>query len=120
MNLKTFLFAFVLASLITSCKKNIGIDRFALVNRHNISHSSTDSLSCLSVGNGKFAFTVDITGLQTFPEHYEKGIPLGTMSDWGWHSFPNPENYKLSDVIRYYKVGNDSVPYYYQFNEKRI
>ena len=40
---------------------------------------------------------------------YENGIPLGTHSDWGWHSFPNPENYTLDDVTRYYKVGNDLI-----------
>ena len=63
------------------------IDRKALVERHKVINTKFDSLSPLSVGNGKFAFTVDITGLQTFPLEYKKGIPLGTQSEWGWHSF---------------------------------
>jgi len=49
-----------------------------------------DTESPLSVGNGQFAFTADVTGLQTFPEAYEQTIPLGTLSDWGWHTWPNP------------------------------
>ncbi|MHC4646991.1 MAG: hypothetical protein ACYTBJ_15960, partial [Planctomycetota bacterium] len=43
------------------------IDRYALVSRHNPVIRKPDPLSPLSVGNGEFAFTADITGLQTFP-----------------------------------------------------
>ena len=43
------------------------------------------------MGNGEFAFTADITGLQTFPLEYEKAMPLCTMSQWGWHTTPRPE-----------------------------
>lgn len=42
------------------------IDRRVLV-RHHITLTQPDALSPLSVGNGEFAFTTDITGLQTFP-----------------------------------------------------
>jgi hypothetical protein len=93
------------------------INRHALVTRHNITITEISPLNSLTVGNGEFAFTTDITGLQTFPEYYEKGIPLGTMAQWGWHSFPNPENYSLNDVIRYYQVGTNSVPYYFQYSD---
>ena len=44
------------------------IDRHALVTRNNPEVTAMDSLSSLSVGNGEFAYTVDATGLQTFPE----------------------------------------------------
>ncbi len=91
------------------------IIRFDLVNRHNISHSEINPLNSLTVGNGEFAFTADITGLQSFPEFHEEGIPLGTQSQWGWHSFPNPENYSLEDVYKKYRVGEDSIPYVYQY-----
>lgn len=67
------------------------IDRHALVTRNNPEVTAMDSLSSLSVGNGEFAYTVDATGLQTFPEVYKNGVPLGTQSQWGWHSFGNPE-----------------------------
>ncbi len=66
------------------------IDRKALVSRHSPSTYKIDPLSPLSVGNGEFAFTADITGLQTFPTEYEKKMPLCTMSQWGWHKTPLP------------------------------
>ena len=49
--------------------------------------------------------TVDGTGLQSFPKSYAKGVPLGTMSDWGWHSFANPENFKAEESWRYFDFG---------------
>ena len=75
------------------------IDRHALVTRNNPEVTAMDSLSSLSVGNGEFAYTVDATGLQTFPEVYKNGVPLGTQSQWGWHSFGNPENYKPEEAL---------------------
>ncbi len=65
------------------------IDRRTLTRRHNPVNRSLDPFSPLSVGNGEFCFTADLTGLQTFPAAYEKAIPLCTMSQWGWHSHPN-------------------------------
>src|SRR5512145_992037 len=64
------------------------IDRKALVDRHSPVLRQIDPLSPLSVGNGEFAFTADVTGLQTFPELYEQAMPLCTMSQWGWHRAP--------------------------------
>jgi hypothetical protein len=98
-----------------SCNENTSIDRHVLVTRHNIENSVIDSLNSLSVGNGEFAFTVDITGLQTFPEFYSKGISLGTMSNWGWHTGKNPQSYKLPDVYRTYQVHGRPVEYVHQF-----
>jgi hypothetical protein len=73
-------------------KKEEGlIDRQDLVRRHNPIIRRLDPLSPLSVGNGEFAFTADVTGLQTFPEEYDKAMPLCTMSQWGWHTAPQPE-----------------------------
>ncbi|MBN1952021.1 MAG: hypothetical protein JW801_12535 [Bacteroidales bacterium] len=95
------------------------IDRREVLSRHSIIHTEADPLNPLTVGNGKFAFTADITGLQSFPGAYEQGIPLGTMAEWAWHSFPNPNDYSLEDVIRYYPVGQDSVPYYFQFSDDK-
>jgi hypothetical protein len=66
------------------------IDRAALVKRHSPVLRKLDPLSPLSLGNGEFAFTADITGLQTFPREYEHGMPLCAMSQWGWHTSPLP------------------------------
>lgn len=100
---------------LTACKNNLPVDRNSLVTRHNIKINSPDSLNPLSVGNGDFAFTVDITGLQTFPDFYERGIPLGTMSDWGWHTAENPQSYSLGDVYKSYDVHGRMVNYVHQF-----
>src|SRR5262245_48868523 len=64
------------------------IDRAALVHRHDPVLRKFDPLSPSSVGNRQFAFTADVTGLQTFSEIYEQETPLCTMSQWGWHSAP--------------------------------
>ena len=57
------------------------IDREVLVRRHDVVTTRTDPKSPAQVGNGEFAFGVDITGLQTF-------VPFNTIAQWGWHSFP--------------------------------
>ena len=82
------------------------IDRKALVTRNNPIITSVDTLASLSVGNGGFAFTSDITGLQTFPEYYKNGVPLGTQSEWGWHSFDNPEQYRIEESYQMYDFGH--------------
>ena len=76
------------------------IDRRALVERNNPVVQSVDTLASLSVGNGGFAVTTDVTGMQTFPEYYRGGVPLGTMSDWGWHSFDNPEQLRIEESYK--------------------
>ena len=81
------------------------IDRHQVVERNNPHVVAMDSLSSLSVGNGGFAVTVDGTGLQSFPQRYSKGVPLCTMSDWGWHSFGNPNQYKEQETWRSYDFG---------------
>lgn len=93
------------------------INRKNLVERHTIINKGFDSLSSLSVGNGRFAFTADATGLQSFPDFYAKGVPLGTESEWGWHSFPNPENYLFSETLKDYKLNGKDVSYSVQLKE---
>ncbi|HEY8688702.1 MAG TPA: hypothetical protein VIM07_05660, partial [Chitinophagaceae bacterium] len=83
--------------IIFSSANDQKIDRKKLVERHSVINTKFDSLSSLSVGNGRFAFTVDVTGLQSFPKEYEKGVPLGTESEWGWHSFINTVGYKREE-----------------------
>ena len=107
------------ASLSAAAGTKSKIDRHALVTRHNVVIHKPDSLTPLSVGNGEFAFTADITGLQSFPEYYEKGMPLGTQSQWGWHSMPNVNNYKMSDIFEEYEVAGRKVPYASDMNYSR-
>jgi hypothetical protein len=77
------------AALVPAAAGADAIDRKQLVTRHNPVQRKFDPLAPLSVGNGEFAFTADLTGLQTFPEFYDNAMPLCTQSQWGWHSFPN-------------------------------
>ena len=93
-----------LAVLAVSCG-GVKIDRFALVERNNPHITSIDTLASLSVGNGRFAFTADVTGLQTFQTLYSKGVPLGTQSQWGWHSFDNPQGLRFEETLRSYDFG---------------
>lgn len=93
------------------------IDRQALVTRNNISIQKFDPLASVSVGNGVFAFTVDATGLQTFPEFYKDGVPLGTHSEWGWHSFANPKNFKHEETLKDYDFRSKPEPYAIQYKE---
>ena len=65
------------------------IDRHALVTRHNIIIEKPDEQCALQVGNGEFAFNVDVTGLQTFYGN--------TLSQWGWHSSPLSAEEKIED-----------------------
>lgn len=91
-----------IALLAIGCASTDKIDRKALLARNNPHLTAIDTLASLTVGNGGFAVTVDVTGLQTFPELYSKGVPLGTQSDWGWHSFDNPEKYRHEESMREY------------------
>ncbi len=102
--IRTFVAA-VAAAAWMHCSAAGKIDRRALVARNNPRVEAMDTLASLSVGNGGFAFTVDATGLQSFPEAYSAGVPLGTMSDWGWHSSPNTERYSPEESWKEYDFG---------------
>ena len=73
------------------------IDRRTVVGRHDVQlrHEQLDPVAtrwdALTVGNGEFAFTADVTGLQSLNRTYRQpeAFPLYTMSNWGWHT-PDP------------------------------
>jgi hypothetical protein len=119
--LKAVILNIILVFLLASPGATLAqkIDRKALVERNKVVVSSPDTLSSLTVGNGRFAFTVDATGLQSFPEYYANGVPLGTQSEWGWHSFPNKAGYKFSEALKGYNFneGNNRL-YAVPGNEK--
>ncbi|KAI1118152.1 Six-hairpin glycosidase-like protein [Nemania sp. NC0429] len=74
----------VLALCIPSAYANgHRIDRRAVVRKFNPRRNASSDTTPLQVGNGNFAFGVDVTGLQTFN-------PFATMSTWGWHNFSLP------------------------------
>jgi len=87
------------------------INRKPVVDRHILLVTKPDSLSSLSVGNGKFCFTVDPTGLQSFPQNYVNGVPLGTQSSWGWHSFPNGQFFAFEETFKEYDFNGKKINY---------
>jgi polygalacturonase/rhamnogalacturonyl hydrolase YesR len=82
------------------------IDRHAVVNRNNPIITEANNLASLTVGNGHFATTVDITGLQSFPFDYGAGVPLNAMSDWGWHKFENTKQLTPSESEKTFDFGH--------------
>jgi hypothetical protein len=74
------------------------IDREKLVRRHNPVVAQVDPFAALTVGNGEFAFTADVTGLQTFPDAYRGRFPLCTTSHWAWHTAAAPEGVRADDL----------------------
>jgi hypothetical protein len=86
------------------------MDRKSIIDRHHPVINRIEPNSPLSIGNGEFGFSADITGLQTFPEAYN--CPLGTQSNWGWHYTGGKQVYTEQD-IRYqlYDTYGRQVPY---------
>lgn len=82
------------------------INRQTVLTRNNPIVSKADTLASLTVGNGHFATTVDITGLQSYPFEYEAGVPLTAMSDWGWHSFKNTKGVTAAETEKEFDLGH--------------
>ena len=82
------------------------IDRQAVVSRNNPVITEADPLASLTVGNGHFATTIDVTGLQSYPSDYEAGVPLTAMSDWGWHKFENTDGLTPADSEKRFDLGH--------------
>ncbi|HEX3814096.1 MAG TPA: hypothetical protein VHX59_14780 [Mycobacteriales bacterium] len=96
------------------------IDRRALVERHRVVQREPDPRSPLSVGNGEFCFTADLTGLQTFPSAYPvesqdqdktDGTLLGTYTQWGWHTEPVDPEPLLAETLVSYAAPRGPVDY---------
>ncbi|HNY40358.1 MAG TPA: glycoside hydrolase family 65 [Bryobacteraceae bacterium] len=95
---RSFVAAPATAGALWGASGESGLERRALVLRHNPVQRAVNPRSPLSVGNGEFAFTVDVTGLQSIAGVYDKAMPLCTQSQWGWHSFPFPDGSPASDL----------------------
>lgn len=107
-----FLFAAIASATAAAASPVKPIDREAVVTRHAPRLDAIDPLAPLTLGNGRFAFTADVTGLQTLPDHYHaKGIPLETQARWSWHEDANPHGYKLSDANRDYTAHGRTLGY---------
>ena len=88
------------------------INRPSVVQRHNINivaqnYTNIDPFDVLTLGNGAFAFNVDITGLQNFNTTYITYFDLQTMSDWGFHTLPFiRDNHNMNNQRMGYNIYN--------------
>ena len=74
-------------------------DRITTIRQYNPHLSGINPQSPLSVGNGRFCFTADITGMQTLYDEYLSETPLCTMAEWAWHTtYDGHKEYTLDDV----------------------
>ena len=94
------------------------IDRRALVRRHDVVLTAPEATLPLTVGNGDFACTVDITGMQTFTEFHDPRAAFlrpatntCTQTTWGWHEMPNPEGYTMAGATTVYDTPRGPVAY---------
>ncbi|WP_194287306.1 glycoside hydrolase family 65 [Gracilibacillus oryzae] len=86
------------------------MDRKRIIKKHNPKINQVESLSPLSLGNSNFGFSVDFTGLQSFPQLYE--TPLGTQSNWGWHYSKGKGLFGEQDIeYQLYEHNGRHVPY---------
>jgi hypothetical protein len=86
------------------------IDREKVVSAFSPGLQSLDKLSPFTLGNGKFAFTADVTGFQSFGDAYfAGGFPLETKARWAWHS--KPGEYSLAAANKEYRAYNRSVSF---------
>ncbi len=76
----------------------MSINRYQLVTRHNPKLFAADTHSPLSVGNGEFVYTADITGMQSLVSDYASTFPLCTMAHWGVHTLP--AKYSFADLTQ--------------------
>lgn len=81
------------SSSSSSSPSSTKINRSTVVSRHNINivannYTDIDPFDVLTLGNGAFAFNMDITGSQTFNTTYFTYFDLQTMSDFGFHTIP--------------------------------
>ncbi|MEU1515125.1 hypothetical protein ABZ490_23760 [Streptomyces sp. NPDC005811] len=105
------------------------IDRESLVRRHSVEITRPDPAHVLTVGNGDFAYTADITGMQTFVSYHDQATAFAeqrlavhnaTMSNWGWHSMPNPDGFVLDDAMTTYETARGPVQYPDKFDMSAI
>jgi hypothetical protein len=117
-------------------KQRMRIERRALVTRHNPVFVRPHPADTLTVGNGNIAMTVDLSGLQTFPDFHELRpdphrvasdglpkqeqrpfakddyqIPLRVQSSWGWYRARGRRTYRLDETFTWYQTERGKVPY---------
>ncbi len=104
--------ALLALTLTAICEAAQGdIDRHAIVIANSPQLHAFDLHSPFTLGNGQFAFTADVTGLQSFGnEYFAAGFPLETKARWAWHSKPG-DGYNLVQVAEEYAAYGHQVAF---------
>ena len=93
--------ALAAASAAAGGARSAPIDRRAVVARHNVRLGlPLDGDAVTPLGNGAFAFNVDVTGLQSLNASYP-AYDLNTLADWGWHT-----SFAGADALRAYNLSD--------------
>ena len=88
-----------LIALFAVLSRAAPIDRRAVVARHNVRLGlPIDEDGVTPLGNGAFAFNVDLTGLQSLNSSY-RSFDLNTLADWAWHT-----SFAGADALRTYNL----------------
>ncbi|MEQ8846273.1 hypothetical protein [Botrimarina sp.] len=87
------------------------IDRRELVERHTLRFDRYRPEAPASLGNGEFAVSFDVTGLQTLPTPAAGAQPLGTMAQWAWSRFPNTAGLRYEQTLTPYEAHGRQVTY---------
>ncbi|KAF9009618.1 Six-hairpin glycosidase-like protein [Cyathus striatus] len=91
----------VLALLLPATFAAPPINRHAIVSKFNPVRNTSSPSTPMQIGNGNFAFGVDITGLQTF-------LPWAILSSWGWKNDSLPVGITQADIEAYRGVSWDN------------
>ena len=104
MNNTTFGILIILFVSLSSFQKE-KINRHKVVQIHNVTLHTNNPEKPMQVGNGAFAYNVDITGMQTFNAH-------NTMAHWAFHSMPLPKGIDPKDFKgKIYTINGRSVAF---------
>lgn len=77
-------------------------------------NATSSAFAQLTVGNGDFAFTADLSGLQSLNRSYgsssDFGFPALTQASWGWHT-PDPRWLDPTMPSPYREDGSPNITY---------
>jgi hypothetical protein len=89
--------------LFSSCRNSTSFGHYEVVSANSIVNTDPGTLNSIPIGNGKFTFIADISGLQSFPYFYTGVNSLSTKSEW----FRNTAAHNQLGLIGLYIVKKD-------------
>lgn len=97
---------------VFGCKNKPDIDRYTLVTSHNIQNSAIDSFNTIPVGNGRYIFFADITGLQTLHTLTNSNTELSPLSVWCYDGIENEGKILVPDSLKPFLIHGRKIEYF--------